>query len=219
MANWDKIYKAFNKKGKDWENISNGVMPRCFVEDISPIFLEFIEKTKFKNKYVFDIGCGKGNYLLFLSSLGWQTDGIDFSETSVKMTRDLLGDNTDDIRQADMFDMEITPNKYDLVISIRTINHGFKKDLSKLINQIYESLLDGGYAFITIPDKKCLQTWQTFQKHKKLDENTVIPLIGPEIDIPHSFYDKYEIEEMFGKFSKLDMKKDESGQWMVIARK
>ena len=219
MANWDKIYKAFNKKDESWQDMNAGVVPCCFIEGISPLFVEFVSKTNFKDSYVFDIGCGKGQYLNYLASLGFKVDGIDFSETSVAMTKEVLGLKVGNIKQADMFNMKIIPNKYDLIISIRTINHGFKKDLQKLVNEIYTALMDGGKTFITIPDKKCLKTWRTFKEHKMLDKNTAIPLIGPEKDIPHSFYDKVELEKMFAKFSKLEMKKDESGQWIVISTK
>lgn len=219
MPDWDKIYKAFNKKGEDWKNISEGVIPQCFINGINPIFLDFISNTNFKNKYVFDIGCGNGKYLIYLSELGWQTDGMDASQTSVQMTKEALGKKAGKITQDNMFEMDIDKNKYDLIISISTINHGYKKDLNKLINNIYNVLQNDGYAFITIPDKKCINTWKTFQKHKKLDDNTVVPLIGPEKDIPHSFYDQTEIEEMFKNFSSLEMKEDINGQWIIIAKK
>jgi 2-polyprenyl-3-methyl-5-hydroxy-6-metoxy-1,4-benzoquinol methylase len=219
MVNWDKIYKAFNKKDKNWQDMNDGIVPACFTEGINPLFIEFLTRTNFKNKYVFDIGCGNGKYLSYLSSLDFKTDGIDFSKTSIAMTKEALGEKVGDIRQADMFDMNIAADKYDLIISISTINHGLKKDLQKLINEIYTAIVDGGKAFITIPDKKCLKTWRTFKKHKMLDENTAIPLIGAEKDIPHSFYDKKELEEMFTKFSKLEMQKDKTGQWIMIATK
>jgi len=219
MADWDKIYQSFNKGGKDWQKINDGIMPQCFINGISPLFIEFISKTNFKNKHVFDIGCGNGKYLVFLSALGWQTDGIDHSKTSVDMTKQALGDKAGDIKQADMLKIELPTDKYDLIISISTINHCFKADLSKLINKIYAALLKNGKTFITIPDKNCLQTWKTFQKHKKLDDNTATPLIGPEKGIPHSFYTTDEIKQMFAQFKHLDMKQDESGQWLVMATK
>ncbi len=219
MTNWDKIYKAFNKKGKDWEDVSDGVIPQCFINGINPLFIDFINKKNFKTKYAFDIGCGNGKYLNYLSSLGFKTDGIDFSQTSVNMTKKTLGKRAGKIKKANMFKMEIDSNKYDLIISISTINHGFKKDLTKLINHIYDALLDDGSVYITIPDTKCLNTWNTFKKFKKIDENTVTPLIGPEKDIPHSFYNKKEIEKMFKKFKHLKTPKDETGQWAITASK
>ncbi|MBT6691558.1 class I SAM-dependent methyltransferase [Candidatus Parcubacteria bacterium] len=219
MPNWDKIYKAVNKGGQKWKDINDGVMPYCFTEDINPLFVNFIAKTKFKNKSVFDIGCGEGRYLIYLSALGWQTDGVDSSQTSVETTKQALGDKAGSIKKADMFNMNISPNKYDLIISISTINHGFKKDLSKLINQVHEALLLEGKTFITIPDKKCINTWRTFKKHRMLDDNTAEPLIGPEKGIPHGFYTKQEIEEMFAKFKNIKMTADKTGQWLVVATK
>jgi 2-polyprenyl-3-methyl-5-hydroxy-6-metoxy-1,4-benzoquinol methylase len=219
MPDWDKIYKAVNKGGQPWQDINDGVIPYCFLEGVNPLFIKFIAKNKFKHKHVFDIGCGEGRYLIYLSALGWQTDGVDSSQTSVDMTKKVLGDKAGDIQQANMFTMEIATDKYDLIMSISTINHGFKKDLSKLIDEIYTALLKNGKTFITVPDKKCINTWRTFKKHKKIDENTVEPLIGPEKGIPHSFYTKEEIEKMFTKFKKLKMKEDKTGQWLVMATK
>ncbi|MCD4760932.1 hypothetical protein K8R42_03480 [bacterium] len=123
------------------------------------------------------------------------------------------------IKTTDMFNLTIKPNKYDLILSVSTINHGYKKDISRLINKIYKALLLGGKAFITIPDKKSLKTWGTFKKYKRLDKNTVLPLIGPEKEVLHSFYTKQEIKEMFNKFTTLEMEKDIIGQWIVIASK
>lgn len=219
MPDWDKIYKEYFKGGKSWQNINDGVMPQCFINGISPLFRKLLQNHKFKNKYAFDIGCGYGKYLIYLASRGFKTDGIDFSSTSVSMTKKALGDKSAIIKKADMFNMKIAIDKYDLILSISTINHGFKKDVNKLIKQIHKALLPKGIAFITIPDKKCLGTWQTFKKYKTLDQNTVIPLIGPEKGIVHSFYTKKEIKEMFSDFFKLKMEVDISKQWVITAIK
>jgi 2-polyprenyl-3-methyl-5-hydroxy-6-metoxy-1,4-benzoquinol methylase len=219
MADWDKIYKGYNKGGKEWQAINDGMVPFCFLEGINPLFIDFIEKAKFKSKRVLDIGCGNGKYLVFLSELGFYVDGIDSSETSVEMTKKALRGKAGEIRQADMFDMEIKNGKYDLIISISTINHGYKKDFQKLIAKIHTALITDGKFFANIPDKKCLGTWRTFKKYKTINENTVLPLLGPEKDIPHSFYTKKEIEEVLDKFTDLKMKKDKHGQWIVIAGK
>jgi 2-polyprenyl-3-methyl-5-hydroxy-6-metoxy-1,4-benzoquinol methylase len=219
MPDWDTIYKTYNKGGKEWDKMKEGVLPYCFINGISPHFVDFVKKTKFSQEYALDIGCGNGKYLHYLAKLGFKTDGIDASTTSIEMTKKILSDKNSCIKKVNMFDMQIDKDKYDLIISISTINHGSKKDLSKLIEQIHKNLCTKGYTFITIPDKKCLETWDTFQKHEVLDENTIAPLIGPEKGIPHSFYTKTEIEGMFKNFSKLDMQTDVSGQWIIIATK
>ncbi|MBU1203131.1 class I SAM-dependent methyltransferase [Patescibacteria group bacterium] len=219
MPDWDKIYKEYFSNGKNWRDINDGVIPQCFINGINPTFKKLLKNTKFRKKYAFDIGCGYGKYLVYLASKDFNTDGIDASSTSVKMTKKILGDKSATIKKADMFNMKIIKNKYDLILSVSTINHGYKKDVDKLIKEIYQSLLPRGKTFITIPDKKCIKNWQTFKKHKIIDQNTVTPLIGPEKGIIHSFYTKKEILEMFKNFSKIKMETDVSGQWVITATK
>ena len=219
MPTWEKIYKAKNKGGKDWQKLRDGVTPFCFIEEVSPEFSKFIKQTKLTKKHVLDIGCGQGRYLVYLSSLGFQTDGVDSSQTAVKMTKKALGKKTGRIWRADMFKMKIPQNKYDLIISISTVQHGPKKDLQKLINNIHQSLLPDGQAFISIPDQGALKIWRTCKKYKRLNKNTVVPLVGPEIGTPHSFYSKAEIRKIFSQFAKLKMTKNKHGQWSVIGTK
>lgn len=219
MTTWEKIYKAHDKGGKSWQSVSDGYTPFCFIEDVSLLFKKFIEKTKFSQKHVLDIGCGKGRYLIYLSSLGFQTDGVDSSPMAVKMTKKVLGKKAGRIWKTDMFKMDIEKDKYDLIISISTVQHGIKKDLQKLIKKIHQVLLPGGHTFITIPDQGALSTWQTCQKYQRLNKNTVVPTIGPEIGIPHSFYSQAEIKKIFAQFADLKMEKSKFGQWSVMATK
>jgi len=219
MPNWDKIYQAKNKGGQTWQKMRDGITPFCFLEGIRPEFRKFAEKTKFSQKQVLDIGCGQGRYLIYLAELGFKTDGVDSSPTAVKMTKKALGKKADRIWRADMFKMKIPKNKYDLIISISTVQHGLKNDLAKLIKNIYQALLPGGYTFISIPDQGALKIWRTCKKYKRLNKNTVVPLVGPEIGTPHSFYSKKEIQEIFSQFSNLEMTKNKHGQWSVIGTK
>ena len=219
MTTWDKIYQAKNKGGQTWKTLRDGVTPFCFIEKVSPEFRKFIKQAQFTKKQVLDIGCGQGRHLTYLSSLGFKTDGVDSSSEAVAMTKKALGKSAGRIWRADMFKMRIPKNKYDMIISIVTIQHGRKTDLQKLIKNIHQVLLPGGKAFITIPDQGALKTWRTCQKYKRLDKNTVAPLVGPEIGVPHGFYNQKEIKEMFSQFADLEMKKSKFGQWSVVATK
>lgn len=67
------------------------------------------------------------------------------------MTQKTLGDNSIVIC-VNMFEFEIPKNKYDLVISISTIHHGTKEQIQNLINKIYETIVENGKIFITVPD-------------------------------------------------------------------
>ncbi len=205
MTIWDKIYKDYQEGGEAWASLSGR---------IHPFFKEFLNKSNFKIKHVLDIGCGSGNYLKILQSAGFKTDGIDSSETSVEMTKELLGKDSN-ISCTSMFEFEIPKNKYDLIISVATIHHGRKKQVQELINRIYKALLGDGKIFITVPDLESVKKWETFENNRKIAEGTFVPMSGPEKGLAHSFYKKEEVEELFSKFKDLKLKLDDRGVWVV----
>ena len=209
MTTWDKIYKNYQQGGAAWASLA---------EDIYPQFIKFIQETNFKDKNVLDIGCGTGNYLKLLQSLGFKTTGIDSSQTAIQMTKKLLADDSK-IEYADMFKYQIAKNKYDLIISIASLHHGLKTNIQKLVNQIYDSLLEGGNTFITVPDYASSKKWNTFKNNTKISEGTYTPNSGPEKGLPHSFYTKTEIEKLFSQFQNIKLELDKIGYWFITVKK
>jgi len=126
MTIWDNIYQKYKKDGEEYATLQKGLISE---------FLEFIQKYDFKVKKVLNIGCGNGKYLVFLKSLGFQTEGIDSSPTAVEMTREVLNDNLK-ILTVDIYEHVLPISQYDLVISIAAIHHGLKAQVSKAIKQI-----------------------------------------------------------------------------------
>ncbi len=209
MTIWDDIYKNYQKGGEAWATLS---------EEIHPLFKQFLNLSNFELKHVLDIGCGTGNYLKFLQTGGFKTDGIDSSETSIEMTKKTLGNNSN-IICTNMFNFEIPKEKYDLIISTSTIHHGTKNEVRNLINNIYKAIIENGKIFITVPDFESSKKWHTFQDHKQIEEGTFSPLSGPEKGLPHSFYTKEEVQKLFSKFRDVKLSLDEIGRWVVQASK
>lgn len=209
MTTWDNIYKKFKNGGEAWATLS---------EDVHPLFKQFLGQSNFKHKYVFDVGCGTGKYLKFLQELGFRTDGMDSSKTSIEMTKKILGDNSK-IELADMFKYNIEKNKYDLIISISTIHHGMKEKVQDLINHVQDVLIENGRTFITVPNFESSKKWNTFKDHDELSSGTFVPKTGPERDLPHSFFTKNEAQKLFLKFSDIKIELDEIGRWVVQATK
>ncbi len=209
MTIWDNIYKNFQKGGEAWATLS---------EDVNPRFKTFIKQHDFKTKSVLDIGCGTGKYLKFLQGNSFKISGIDSSETAVEMTKKILNDNSL-ILCKNMFEYEIPLNKYDLVISISTIHHGTKKQVKKVVDRIHSSLVDDGKIFITVPDFESSKKWNTFKDHEEIENGTYAPLSGPEKGLPHSFYTKEEVANLFSLFHEVKMDLDEIGRWFITALK
>ncbi|MDF1497708.1 MAG: class I SAM-dependent methyltransferase [Patescibacteria group bacterium] len=209
MTTWDNIYKDFQQGGEAWATLSEGIDEK---------FQEFIASNAFYLKSAFDIGCGTGKYLKYLKGLGFVVEGIDSSPTAIKMTKENLGDNVK-VEVANMFEFNITGEKYDLILSISTIHHGLKHEVKSLLKQIHAKLSKEGKIFITIPDLDKALFWNTFKDHNELEPGTYAPKSGPEIGLAHSFFTKDEILEMFKDYRDLKMELDDIGRWFVTGTK
>jgi len=205
---WDEIYRNYEKGGAAWATLS---------EDMHPLFVNFVSKNEFSKKNALDIGCGTGKYMAYLRGHGFTTDGIDSSETAVKMTLATIPDAS--AKVADMFSFEIPAHTYDLILSISTIHHGTKDKVATLIQCIYDSLIDKGWIFITLPDWERARHWNTFKDHEMIGPGTYAPLRGPEQGLAHSFYSKEEVQELFTRFKNIHMEVDSIGRWIVTGSK
>ena len=209
MTVWDKIYKQHQADPKAWDELG---------KDLHPFFKAFIENTDFKTKNVLDIGCGTGHYLKYLQGLGFRVDGIDSSKTAVAETQKWLGDKSKILCEP-MYEWPISQGQYDLILSIKTLHHGSKDQVGQLIGRIHSALLPKGWAFITLPDVSRPKNWKTFQDSDEIAPGTFVPKIGPEKGLPHSFFSKSEVEELFSSFKSLHLNLDEKHQWVIQARK
>lgn len=214
MTIWDKIYKDYQKGGPAWATIEGRILPQ---------FIDFIKSNQFTIKHALEIGCGTGKYLMILKEGGFQTDGIDSSETAVEITKNNLKDDSD-IRIADMFEYDIPQDRYDLIFSIFSIHHGYKDQVKKTIERIYKALLPNGKVLITLPDYESSEKWDTFKNNQDLGGGTFAPLAGPEKGLPHSFYSKQEVEELFKEFTNVKIELEQNGKiihgnWVVSGEK
>ncbi len=209
QTTWDKIYKNYEKGGPAWATLS---------DPIHPSFRSFLKRTRFDVKSALDLGCGDGRYLKLLQKTGFAVSGIDSSPTAIKMSRKKLGRNAE-LHVADIFTSPIPAKKYDLIVSIATIQHAKKPAIKRLIGRIYKSLLPNGKAFITFPMMASVKQWGTFKNAKKIATGVYVPFIGPEKGLPHSFYGKNELGKLFSEFFTTDITRDDIGKWVVRTRK
>lgn len=206
---WDNIYKGYLAGEPAWASLN---------DDLHPEFLSFIERTAFPVKYALDIGCGNGKYLKYLQLKGFRTAGLDSSESAISMAQELLN-NQGEYITADMFEYHYPKNTFDLILSWATLHHGAKRNVIKLLDDIYQALLPNGKFFISLPCDDCKTNWVMMAEHETLDDGTCIPLTGPEKGLPHSFYSKDEIDQLFSRYTGLKVILDERGRWIVFGEK
>lgn len=205
---WDQIYKDYEQGGDAYATLSRG---------LNHDFMEFVDKTDFPVKSAFDIGHGTGHYLVWLKTKGFEVSGIDSSETAHKMTEKALGQ--DNLVLEDVYKYHIPKNKFGLILSVHAVHHGLKAQVEKALNGVYESLVKGGWIYLTLPVNDVHKQWHTHKNSKLIAPGTFAPTGGPEKDLPHSFYTEGEIKELFSKYNKLNYSVNDRGVWIIIARK
>jgi SAM-dependent methyltransferase len=209
QTTWEKIYIKYKKTGKKWASLR---------DPVHPSFLSFIRHAKFDLKSALDLGCGNGTYLKFLQDAGFGIAGIDSSQTGIRLARKTLGKKAD-IRVGNIYTKSIAARKYDLILSVATIQHAKKSVIKKLIARIFIALPSNGKVFVTFPRMNSLRQWRTFGKSKMIAPGTYAPLRGPEKGLPHSFYEKSELEKLFSRFRKVKIARDDMGRWIVRGEK
>ncbi len=206
MTVWDNIYKKYQQDGEEYATLKKGLIPE---------FLEFINNHNFSIKRALDLGCGNGKYLVYLRNKGFEVTGIDSSQTAIDMTKEAL-DGDFEIICADMYNHVLPANNYDLIISIAAIHHGLKKQVVRVIQEIYQALIPGGYFFITLPDNDGSAHWTNMVKHREIESGVRVPLQGPEAGLPHSSFTQEEIKNIFSDFAEVNMYLlADRGRWII----
>jgi len=109
-------------------------------------------------------------------------------------------------------------NYFGGIISIQVIHHNLVEDIKNTLNEIERVLKPNGIIYITFPKLKggtSLDRWEL----EEVEENTFIPLDGPEEGLAHHFFDVEEIPLFFKSFSILELDIDETNHRYILAEK
>jgi 2-polyprenyl-3-methyl-5-hydroxy-6-metoxy-1,4-benzoquinol methylase len=118
-------------------------------------------KTLFEGRAsVLDIGCGRGEFLEMMRSLGVPAKGIDLSDESVAECRS----KGLDAEMADLFTMldGATDGEFDGIFCSQVVEHLDPLLLPKMISLCAEKLSRGGVMAIETPNPECLAIFASF---------------------------------------------------------
>ncbi|QUX20066.1 class I SAM-dependent methyltransferase (plasmid) [Staphylococcus haemolyticus] len=115
-----------------------------FIKTIAPI-----------NKYkkILDLGCGPGLYSLELSKMGYDVLGVDYSQKSIDYARKQNQITQMDTKYIVEDILKFRPSdRYDVCLLIYRIFCNFSEsDRKLLLNNIYNSLNEGGLLLLDVP--------------------------------------------------------------------
>jgi len=111
--------------------------------------LQEIEKLMSMKGRLLDIGCGGGAFVYASRKKGWESYGIDLSETGINRGRQFwnLGENI--IMCKNVYSMN-SDKPFDVITTFHVFEHLYQP--SKFINKIHDLLSDEGMLVVAVPN-------------------------------------------------------------------
>lgn len=107
------------------------------------------------NARIFDAGCGDGDFLLFLASLGYTNlSGCDLSEEQISCAKK-KGLMSVELADAKNYLLKVT-EEYDLISALDLLEHLPKQDIWDLCVAVFNSLAPGGKLIASVPNVESL---------------------------------------------------------------
>lgn len=224
----DLVWKLANRDwcfGMGWEEYYSSLdeLPERLKKPV-PFVVESLSLFECGDvRNVLDLGCGAGRHCIFLAKEGFNTVGIDFSKSSLKMAKEWV--KKEKIRNVDfvcgtMTHLPFTRDFFDAVVSVSVIHHAIKSEITKAVREIHRVLRKKGLFLANLASVED----HRFGKGEKIEERTFrIKEEFEEYEFKelHHFFTKEEALKLLEDFMKVKIKpiKRHHKYWKVIAFK
>ena len=183
----NKIYSS-----KDLDNIPWNV-------ETPPVILqELIKSNELSPCKIIELGCGAGNYVRYLSKIGFNATGVDISDKAIEIARILAqkaGAKCEFIEADVLGDMIEIKSKFDFVYDWELLHHIFPEDRNKYIENVHRLLGSRG-RYMSVCFSEASTQFGGIGKYRKTPIGTVL-----------YFSNEAEIESLFCRlFHVLELK-------------
>jgi len=142
----DKIYRNMHHKEIPWN-----------IEEPPKALVELVESEKVKSCKTIDLGCGAGNYAIYLASIGFDVTGVDISPMAIKIAKENAkkrGVKCDFFVANVLGDLDEVKEIFDFAYDWELLHHIFPEKRKKYIENVYGILNPRGkYLSICFSEK------------------------------------------------------------------
>ncbi len=166
-------YYNYDLRNSGREQASNSILKKLLVSPFVSTYRRMYYRTiPFSDKgKVLDIGCGNGNYLAWLKTLGWAVHGVEPDEASAKFAAQEYGIDT---FCGDLLDAHYPGSFFDCITMWHSLEHSHRPlETLKEVNRI---LKPNGFVLISAPNIDSMEA-------KLLKGNSFL------FDVPRHLYD------------------------------
>lgn len=176
---------------------------------------------------VLDIGCGVGRHLILLSSVGYDTYGLDLSEQAIKCCRETLKSKrlSADVKIGDMHKLDYPDGYFDFVLAWNVIYHTSKAGIVDTLSEIRRITRPGGLVYLTLNNTRnesCTRK-QKDGAHKSAEPDKVD---GTHV---HHYCDRRDVDSLLEPWDVVRLTEEEetlaerrlvgSWHWIVLLRR
>lgn len=188
-------YENLWKKVGLWKNESSHYKTRVPQQETLD-FIKFLKENNVKGKAL-DIGCGGGRHVIAFAKAGFDSYGIDFSKTAIKLAKLDAEDKhiKVNLKVGNVMNMPYKQDFFDIVHDSGCLHHIKKSDWQIYLKNILKVLKKGGYYKLFSFSKKT-----KFLTGKKISKTK--PWIINKGHYSY-FFSKKEIKNTFSKQFKI----------------
>jgi 2-polyprenyl-3-methyl-5-hydroxy-6-metoxy-1,4-benzoquinol methylase len=128
----DEIYRNMNPQDIPWN-----------IEAPPNALIELVESGKVKPCKTIDLGCGAGNYAIYLAGMGFDVTGVDISPTAIKMAKENAkkkGVKIDFLVADVLGDLHEVKETFDFAYDWELLHHIFPEERKKYVKNVHEIL-------------------------------------------------------------------------------
>jgi SAM-dependent methyltransferase len=132
----DKIYRDVPLENIPWN-----------IETPPHALIELVESGKVKPCKAIDLGCGAGNYAIYLASKGFDVTGIDVSPTAIRLAKENAGKKGVKCKfiVADVLgDLHEINDTFDFAYDWEVMHHIFPEERKRYVENVHRLLNPGG---------------------------------------------------------------------------
>jgi ubiquinone/menaquinone biosynthesis C-methylase UbiE len=179
-------------------------LPWC-LEEIPSCFKKLITSKEIPACKTLDVGCGTGNYAKYLSLMGFEVLGIDFSEKAIELARrKYISEKRLTFNVGNAFSLSKINQKFDFIYEVSLLHNIPPRKREQYIDQILSVLNSKGkFLVCCFSDQD-----EHFKGNKEVYfpdlDNTVYPLSEKELVslFSKNFYIKKIEKVFFGRTNK-----------------
>lgn len=161
------------------------------------VLQQVVVEGKVKPCRAIELGCGAGNYVVYLAGLGFDVTGIDFSETAIGIARKAAEKKNIRCRFMVMDvlgDMHGMPERFDFAYDWQLLHHIYPEYRGKYIDNVYHLLNHGG-RYLSVCFSEDSPAFGGSGKYRETPLGTVL-YFSSESEMESLFNPYFSIEEL-----------------------